>query len=109
MFMRKFHSLLSVSPRCYRGGSSGSSLQPSSGGLDLTAASSKPAAAAFAGFGGFNAPAVAAATTTKTSSEDNEQTKKIRKLNESFLKWAQRQIDTNPLSIWKEGVKVRNY
>jgi hypothetical protein len=36
----------------------------------------------------------------------SDRDKKIRKLNESFLKWAQKQLDANPLSIWKEGVKV---
>lgn len=38
---------------------------------------------------------------------DNERAKKIKKLNESFLKWASKQIETHPLSIWKEGVKVQ--
>lgn len=38
---------------------------------------------------------------------DNERAKKVKKLNESFLKWASKQIETHPLSIWKEGVKVQ--
>ena len=40
---------------------------------------------------------------------ENERAKKIKKLNESFLKWAAKQIETHPLSIWKEGVKVRGF
>ena len=35
-----------------------------------------------------------------------EYNKKMKKLNQSFLAWMERQIDENPLSIWKEGVKV---
>ena len=41
-----------------------------------------------------------------TGDNSSERAKKVKKLNESFLKWAAKQIETHPLSIWKEGVKV---
>lgn len=39
------------------------------------------------------------------NSNDNEYKKKMRKLNESFLRWAERQVKENAVAIWKDGVK----
>jgi hypothetical protein len=33
--------------------------------------------------------------------------KKMKKLNESFSQWADRQIKENPIAVWKDGVKVQ--
>jgi len=53
------------------------------------------------------------ATVVGVASDDSnsEKAKKVKKLNESFLKWASKQIETHPLSIWKEGVKdyIKHY
>ena len=32
---------------------------------------------------------------------------KIRKLNQRFLEWVNRQMETNPTSIWTDGVQVQ--
>jgi len=44
-------------------------------------------------------------TTAPPLSDPGDKNKKIKKLNEAFLRWSERQMDTNPLSIWKDGVK----
>mmetsp|Transcript_129302 Transcript_129302/g.253230 ORF Transcript_129302/g.253230 Transcript_129302/m.253230 type:complete len:481 (+) Transcript_129302:55-1497(+) len=55
-------------------------------------------------FGGSGAPVMPVRPTVPVV-EESEQSKKIRKLNESFFKWASKQIETHPLSIWKDGVQ----
>jgi hypothetical protein len=38
---------------------------------------------------------------------ETEYMKKMKKLNESFSQWADRQIKENPIAVWKDGVKVQ--
>jgi hypothetical protein len=42
------------------------------------------------------------------SSQSNieEYRSKLLKLNQSFVKWVQFQLSDNPISIWKDGLKV---
>lgn len=42
-----------------------------------------------------------------SSSNETELMKKVRKLNESFLSWAERQMKEKAVAVWKDGVKVR--
>jgi hypothetical protein len=43
---------------------------------------------------------------SKTANETEYQ-KKMKKLNESFLSWSERQINEKATAIWKDGVDVR--
>ena len=90
-----------------RGGSTSTSAAPALGAC--VAQELKPAAIAnpFM-FGGSGAPVMPVGPTVPVVGE-SEQSKKIRKLNESFFKWASKQIETHPLSIWKDGVQVYPY
>lgn len=47
---------------------------------------------------------IASIPSTTTTSDASS---KMRKLNRTFLSWLETQGQTNPLSIWKEGVKVQ--
>jgi hypothetical protein len=79
------------------------------------AATTTPAAFSFAPSAAVSAPAFASALSSNISSGssavstggESEYKKKMRKLNNSFLNWTNRQINEHPLSIWKDGVKVR--
>lgn len=56
------------------------------------------------------APVAAASSSVPTSSNGSsngtsEYVKKMKKLNESFLRWVERQVKENPVAIWKDGVK----
>ena len=44
-------------------------------------------------------------TSNNSSSSNSEFQKKMKKLNESFLRWAERQVKENAVAIWKDGVK----
>ncbi len=48
------------------------------------------------------------ATTTNSEKSDGETEyqKKMKKLNQSFLSWSERQLKENPVAVWKEGVQV---
>ncbi len=37
---------------------------------------------------------------------ETEYQKKVKKLNQSFLNWSDRQIKENAIAVWKDGVKV---
>jgi hypothetical protein len=41
-----------------------------------------------------------------TDKPETEFMKKIKKLNESFLQWSDRQIKEKAVAVWKDGVKV---
>jgi len=43
---------------------------------------------------------------TTTSDSQVPSNPKIRKLNQRFLDWVNRQMETNPTSIWIDGVQV---
>lgn len=88
----------------------------------------KAAANPFAGFSGLqtgtpqslvvsavqgNGLASTSTSVTKTEVESpsdtsNHYKKKMRKLNTSFFNWTKRQMEDHPLSIWKDGIKVRS-
>jgi hypothetical protein len=38
--------------------------------------------------------------------DETEYQKKVKKLNQAFLTWADRQIKENAIAVWKDGVKV---
>eukprot|EP00981_Chlorochromonas_danica_P003171 scaffold633_cov288-Ochromonas_danica.AAC.6 len=44
-------------------------------------------------------------TANSGSNETSEYNRKMKKLNAAFLSWAEKQMKTNVMTIWKEGVK----
>eukprot|EP01031_Cornospumella_fuschlensis_P029299 gene29299-35371_t len=52
-----------------------------------------------------SAATTSTSNTTTASSTETEEQKKVRKLNESIARWADRQAAKNLLCVWKEGVK----
>lgn len=50
-------------------------------------------------------PQKEAPKTIAAPSVESEYSKKMKKLNESFLGWAERQVKDNAIAIWKDGVK----
>ena len=87
----------------------------------VTSSATAPSAAIFSPFNAFGAVStapngnfeknVAIVPTGIVSSAnppnlESDYKKKMRKLNTSILSWMDRQIIDNPLSIWKDGLKV---
>lgn len=55
----------------------------------------------------FAQPSADTKSFTAIASVESERKSKMRKLNASILKWMDYQITEHPLSIWKDGLKVR--
>ena len=55
----------------------------------------------------FAQPSADTKSLTAIASVESERKSKMRKLNASILKWMDYQITEHPLSIWKDGLKVR--
>ncbi len=52
------------------------------------------------------ASVVMASNNSNSEGPESEYKKKVKKLNQAFLSWAERQIKENAVAVWKDGVKV---